>query len=77
MINKEIFLGVFGFRKYGVHLNGYVIGEDGTWRMWLGKRSKTKQTFPGMYDNLVSKRFDWDYKFDIYFSRLQVVSVMI
>ncbi|CAF4529695.1 unnamed protein product [Rotaria sp. Silwood1] len=45
---------VFGIRKYGSHLNGYVIDDDGTWRMWIGKRSKTKQTFPGMYDNLAA-----------------------
>ncbi|CAF1354154.1 unnamed protein product [Adineta steineri] len=44
----------FGIRKYGAHLNGYVIDDDGTWRMWIGKRSKTKQTFPGMYDNLAA-----------------------
>jgi hypothetical protein len=48
--------GVFGIRKYGVHVNGYVIEDDGTWRMWIGQRSKTKQTFPGMFDNMVSKR---------------------
>ncbi|UJR27198.1 hypothetical protein I4U23_008494 [Adineta vaga] len=45
---------VFGIRKYGSHLNGYVIDTDGTWRMWVGKRSSTKQTFPGMYDNLAA-----------------------
>jgi hypothetical protein len=54
---KGIFLGAFGIRKYGSHLNGYVIDDDGTWRMWIGKRSKTKQTFPDMYDNLVRKKF--------------------
>ena len=32
-----------------------MIEDDGTWKMWIGKRSSTKQTFPGMYDNIVRK----------------------
>ncbi|CAM2723088.1 unnamed protein product [Rotaria socialis] len=45
---------IFGIRKYGSHVNGYVIDENGTWHMWIGKRSATKQTFPGMYDNMAA-----------------------
>lgn len=45
---------VFGMRAYGSHVNGYTIDEEGTWRMWIGKRSPTKQTFPGMYDNMAA-----------------------
>jgi len=41
--------------------------------MWIGKRSKTKQTFPGMYDNMVRKllkaMFISNDKFVIYFSK--------
>ncbi len=55
MIDHKNYLGAFGIRKYGSHVNGYTIDNDGTWKMWTGKRSKTKQTFPGMYDNLVRK----------------------
>ncbi len=55
LIDHKNCLGAFGIRKYGSHLNGYVIDDDGTWKMWMGKRSSTKQTFPGMYDNLVRK----------------------
>ena len=78
-IRKNTYIGVFGIRKYGSHLNGYVIDEDGTWRMWIGRRSRTKQTFPGMYDNLVSEIFFKDYSSistnNLY--RQLVVSVMI
>jgi hypothetical protein len=39
--------------------------------MWIGKRSETKQTFPGMFDNLVrkkfGKKFTFNYKFVIFF----------
>ncbi len=59
-------LGAFGIRKYGSHLNGYVIDDDGTWRMWIGKRSITKQTFPGMYDNMVRKMSTLNYNFVIH-----------
>jgi len=68
--NKQWFhSGVFGIRKYGSHLNGYIIENDGTLKMWIGQRSKTKQTFPSMLDNLVRKKkstnFDcsWTYGF--------------
>ena len=39
----------FGFPTHAVHLNG-TAGE----RMWLARRSATKQTDPGMLDNLVA-----------------------
>ena len=34
-------------------MNGYTI-VDGEVKMWIGKRSATKPTFPNMYDNMVS-----------------------
>jgi hypothetical protein len=38
---------------YGVHMNGYVdIGGEKS--LWIGKRSETKATFPGMLDHLVA-----------------------
>lgn len=40
-------------RRYGVHINGYSRSDDGELRMWLARRSATKQTYPGLLDNLV------------------------
>ncbi|XP_045207182.1 uncharacterized protein LOC123559431 [Mercenaria mercenaria] len=42
---------LFGFIQYGVHVNGYTL-KDGQLKMWVGRRSKTKQTFPNMLDNM-------------------------
>ncbi|XP_059077493.1 nudix hydrolase 20, chloroplastic isoform X2 [Cryptomeria japonica] len=43
----------FGTKAYGVHMNGYVnIGGEKS--LWIGKRSETKSTFPGMLDHLVA-----------------------
>ncbi|GFO27540.1 nudix hydrolase 20, chloroplastic-like, partial [Plakobranchus ocellatus] len=44
--------GLFGFLQYGVHINGFTRGPDGEMKMWIGRRSKTKQTFPDMFDNM-------------------------
>ncbi|CAF1128307.1 unnamed protein product [Didymodactylos carnosus] len=44
----------FGVRVYGAHVNGYVVDENDNYFLWIGQRSKTKQTFPGMYDNLAA-----------------------
>jgi len=38
---------------YGVHLTAYVKNESGI-KIWVPRRSKTKQTFPGMLDNTVA-----------------------
>ncbi|KAL2929282.1 Nudix hydrolase 20 chloroplastic [Bienertia sinuspersici] len=40
------------FQVYGVHMNGYV--ETSQKFLWVGKRSLTKPTFPGMLDHLVA-----------------------
>ncbi|KAJ3117196.1 hypothetical protein HDU96_007624 [Phlyctochytrium bullatum] len=45
--------GLLGLRAYGCHANGYVVGEDGQVKMWVAKRSATKQTYPSLLDNLV------------------------
>ncbi len=44
---------LFGVRAYGVHLNGFT-GHGGELKLWVGKRSKTKQTAPGKLDHLVA-----------------------
>ena len=43
----------FGVRAYGQHLNGFV-RDGGDIRMWLGRRSRSKPSFPGMLDQLVA-----------------------
>ncbi|XP_024967998.1 nudix hydrolase 20, chloroplastic-like [Cynara cardunculus var. scolymus] len=43
----------FGIKAYGVHMNGYV-ERDGQKYLWIGKRSETKPTYPGMLDHLVA-----------------------
>ncbi|KNC99157.1 uncharacterized protein SPPG_05414 [Spizellomyces punctatus DAOM BR117] len=46
--------GVLGVRSYGCHMNGYQRDpQTGEMKMWIARRSKTKQTYPGMLDNLV------------------------
>jgi hypothetical protein len=44
---------LFGISTFGVHVNGYVY-KEGEIHMWVAKRSKTKQTYPGLWDNTVS-----------------------
>ena len=41
---------IFGLKTYGCHINGY-IKKDGNYLMWIARRAKTKQTYPGMLDN--------------------------
>lgn len=43
----------FGVRAYGQHLNGYVRDGDAL-LMWLGRRSRSKPSYPGMLDQLVA-----------------------
>ncbi|KAM8863244.1 thiamine pyrophosphokinase 2 [Spinachia spinachia] len=45
---------LFGVKRYGVHVNGYTTGEGGEVSMWLARRSLTKQTFPGLLDNVAA-----------------------
>jgi len=55
---------LFGFKSYGVHINGYVqsptpppaaskVSDAGLY-MWIGRRSKTKPTYPGRLDNVAA-----------------------
>jgi isopentenyldiphosphate isomerase len=46
-------VALFGIRAYGVHLNGYV-RKGNRLSLWIGRRSRTKQTYPGMLDNAVA-----------------------
>jgi hypothetical protein len=43
----------FGFRAYGVHINGYVRSPGGL-QLWIGTRSMTCSVEPGKLDNMVA-----------------------
>ncbi len=43
----------FGIRSFGVHMNGFVKGLDGT-RLWVARRSMTRPIEPGKLDHLVA-----------------------
>ena len=45
---------LFGVRKYGIDINGYVIHPKLGLCMWQQQRSNTKETWPGKWDSLVS-----------------------
>ncbi|KVR99193.1 NUDIX hydrolase [Burkholderia vietnamiensis] len=54
----------FGTQTYAVHLNGIVEyaaapGAPAVPQMWLGRRSATKATAPGMLDNVVAGGIGW------------------
>ncbi|KAJ3257789.1 hypothetical protein HK103_004257 [Boothiomyces macroporosus] len=38
---------LLGIRGYGCHMNGYILDNDQV-KVWIGKRSLNKQTFPGL-----------------------------
>ena len=44
---------LFGVVTYGVHMTGFVRSKDGL-KIWAPRRSRTKQTYPGMMDNTVA-----------------------
>lgn len=44
---------LFGILSYGVHMTVYTKDEKEGLKIWVAKRSKTKQTYPGMLDNTV------------------------
>lgn len=43
----------FGFRAYGVHMNGFVRDGDRL-KMWIGRRAQDKAVSPGKLDNMVA-----------------------
>lgn len=44
----------FGIRAFGVHLNGYVVDQDGGLSLWIGTRALDKAIAPGKLDNIVA-----------------------
>ncbi len=47
--------GLFGLLQYGVDLNGFVRHPEKGVCVWMQRRAKTKQTWPGRMDNFVSR----------------------
>ncbi|KAI9250170.1 NUDIX hydrolase domain-like protein [Phascolomyces articulosus] len=47
---------LFGISTFGVHVNGYT-GD----KLWVARRSKTKQTWPGLLDNIVAGGISYQY----------------
>ncbi|KAJ2809002.1 hypothetical protein H4R20_000470 [Coemansia guatemalensis] len=45
---------VFGVRTYGAHINGITVSDTGEVRMWIGRRSISKQKWPGMLDQIAA-----------------------
>ena len=47
---------LFGIKGYGVHINGYIRNpvDRRIEKIWVAKRSKTKSTWPSMYDHIVA-----------------------
>ncbi|CCC72206.1 hypothetical protein NCAS_0J02270 [Naumovozyma castellii] len=47
--------GVMGIITYGIHINGYVQENDNDeLKIWVPRRSATKQTWPLMLDNIIA-----------------------
>ncbi|XP_041128817.1 thiamin pyrophosphokinase 2 isoform X3 [Polyodon spathula] len=44
---------LFGVKRYGVHVNGFTRQPDRQLAMWVARRSLSKQTYPGLLDNMV------------------------
>ena len=42
--------GILGIPTYGIHVNGHTP----TYNLWIPRRARTKQTYPGMLDNTVA-----------------------
>jgi 8-oxo-dGTP pyrophosphatase MutT (NUDIX family) len=45
---------LFGIKAYGIHVNGYIVTEDGTKELWVARRAATKPTWPGRLDHIVA-----------------------
>ena len=56
LLMERAAMPLFGFKAYGVHVNGFVrdktTGEVS--KLWVAKRAKDKSTFPGMLDHIVA-----------------------
>ena len=46
----------FGIKTFGVHVNCYFRNPEGQICLWVGRRSPTKETWPGLLDNCFAGR---------------------
>ncbi len=53
LLAERALMPYFGFRSYGVHVNGFVRAPDGL-RLWIARRSDDRPNFPGLLDNTVA-----------------------
>ena len=49
----------FGIKTYGVHVNCFFRNQDGQICLWIGRRSPTKETCPGLLDNCFAGKSFW------------------
>ncbi|KAI9532715.1 hypothetical protein NQZ68_029281 [Dissostichus eleginoides] len=54
MLMERSATSLFGVKRSGVHINGYTVSDGGEVSMWLARRSPTKQTYPGLLDNVAA-----------------------
>lgn len=47
-------VAVFGTESYGLHVNGFVRGDDGGLSLWIATRAHDRAIAPGEYDNMVA-----------------------
>ena len=47
-------MSLFGLHTYGINVNAYVVGNDGSIFIWLQRRSMDSSVFPGKLDTFVS-----------------------
>ncbi len=44
----------FGVISYGVHVNGFVRGDDGEIALWIATRARDRSVAPGKLDNMIA-----------------------
>ena len=49
---------LLGVVTYGVHMTAFVRTSGANMKIWVPRRSETKQTYPGMMDNTVAGGFE-------------------
>jgi 8-oxo-dGTP pyrophosphatase MutT (NUDIX family) len=54
---------MFGAKSYGVHVNGFVRGDDGL-KMWIGRRAPDKRVAPDKLDHMVAGGLAHGYSVD-------------
>ncbi|EDO15707.1 hypothetical protein Kpol_1000p19 [Vanderwaltozyma polyspora DSM 70294] len=54
--------GALGIVTYGIHINGYTVEKStNEIKFWIPRRSKSKQTWPNMLDNIIAGGLAYPY----------------